>query len=187
MKLLSDREASEWCAQFGLDVEADGGSPAVRLASGESPQLRVLVPQLARDVVTFGYVLLMSAISTDDELDFQGALLWLRDWDIWSSTTERVGLQLLAGMRMPDEKSTDIRSAPAHLLAASEIAATQSLLLLPLLFQWDAIYLPPAGGFACVISHHGFITFHARDDATVARLRARFVRAGYESDEIRDA
>lgn len=185
MKLLSDAEAARWCAMLGLEVQADGGTPRIRFAAGGSSHLRISVPVHARDLLTFAYVALMSAIATDDELDFQGALLWLTDWDIWSATTERVGLELLKELRAEDLLKGDLRSAPAHLLAADEIIRAQSLLLLPLLFLWDAFYVPPAGGLLCAVSHHGFVDIHARDASTLARLRERFARAGYTGDESR--
>lgn len=182
MKLLSEVEAKRWCTPLGVEVQGS----SVGYAAGQSLRLRLPVPTQTRDLLTFVYVLLMSAISTDDELDFQGALLWLTDWDIWSPTTERVGLHLLIGARGSEPNSVDVRSAPAHLLATHEIAQAQSLLLLPLLFQWDALYVPPTGAFVCSASHEGAVELHVRDVATLARLRARFARSGYEGDEIRD-
>jgi hypothetical protein len=107
----------------------------------------------------------------DEENAFGGALVWLTDWDIWSETIERVGLELLRGVRNSDNA---VRETPAHLFEPSEQVGTHVLLSLIMLFQWDAFLIPPVGRTIVRASHDGYVEISANSPEDMTFLKAWF-------------
>lgn len=62
---------------------------------------------------------------------------------------------------------------------AGEIAAAHSLLILSLIFQWDAYYVPGSKQFLAFVSHDGFVEITAGSAAFHQRLYNRFTRGGW--------
>ncbi|MBK7785614.1 MAG: hypothetical protein IPJ57_14110 [Gemmatimonadetes bacterium] len=179
MELLSDEQAIRWCAERGLQPVNELPSTRIGFPGGESYRLRLAVAGSATEVVGLGYALAMTAVPGDDETAFQGGLLWLQDWDIWSETTERVGHLLLNSLRQSAQGASPVRTSPAHVFHRSEFIEAHAALAVALLFQWDAFYVPVIGAFYAFLSHHGQIEVVARDKVTYSDLLARFERGGF--------
>lgn len=173
MILLSDNDARLAIRERGLEVGS--GSPRERIvfARGEPPAVRITTPTKSLDQVALAYSLLMSSVHSDDEQDFPGGILWLQDWNIWSEVPERVGMALFDGLRgfAGFAKPTDEQAA--LLYDSSELVRLHSALSLVLMFQWDAHYVPSAGGFFAFASHEGYVDIHARTDAHRNALHVR--------------
>jgi hypothetical protein len=171
---LTREEAVRWCAERGVEARLERFATLGLAGSVESIWIRV--PPEDRRSVALACVLLMSEVEDDLEESFAGGLLWLTDWDIWSEITERVGLLLLAGLR----GGADPRESPAELFEAARLPAAQAALTLPLLFQWDAWFVPSVPRWAAAVSHHGHVDVVADSDARLAALFERFQQGGWE-------
>jgi hypothetical protein len=178
VNLVSKTQAAEWCLERGLAGE--GSLPATRITfrDGFEQRIRIPVSGSPGEIVTMAYVLLMSDVPDDDERQFAGGLLWLQDWDIWSETTERVGLLLLRGSRCHAKPDYAIKDRPAELFDGSEFPAAQAALALPLMFQWDAYFVPLSGSYFVYSSHHGHVDVVVQDGAQQQAFLRRFEEAG---------
>lgn len=177
MLLVSELESSRWCEQRGLG--SSGGLKSGKLAfrDGEQFRSRFAVQGSATDVVSLAYVMIMTGVPNDDEAAFTGGLVVLQDWDIWSETIERVGHLLLHRCRAIVSPTPSVLQSPGHILGATDFTEAQTLVTLPLLFQWEALYVPADGTFACLISHHGHFDILSRGRTTHQRILARFKAA----------
>lgn len=140
---------------------------------------RLEVPEETFRTVSLAYVILMSDVPTDDEPDFAGGSLWLRDWDIWGGGAGRVGCDLLRSIREASGIDGAVKESPVLILGPGEIALAHSALTLALLFQWDAFYLPESAHFFAFASHDGYVDLVASRPSVLQRLYERFSRGGW--------
>lgn len=184
MDLLSDEQAIRWCAERGLRAVNDLPTTRIGFPGAESHRLRFAVAGSATEVVGLGYALAMTAVPRDDETEFQGGLIWLQDWDIWSETTERVGHLLLDALRKSAKVPESMEASPAHLFGPPEFVEAHTVLALALLFQWDALYVPVVGDYFAFLSHHGHIDVVTRNPKLHSDLLARFERGGFNPTSV---
>lgn len=174
MELLSDEEALAWMRDAGL--RANGGWHLGR-AGGESAcdwVFRVQVPEDATAIAGLAYTIAITGAPDHDEAKFQGALLWLRQWEIWSESIDRTGYALLDGVRRLSGQSDPLDAAPAQSFGAGEFFPCCASLCLPMMFQWDARFIGAEARCAVVISHEGFIEFVTWAEEPYLELLTRF-------------
>jgi hypothetical protein len=126
-------------------------------------------PEAARRLA-LAYSLLMTGTPADDEEQFDGCLLWLTDYAIWSPTFERIGLRFLESLAAGIPES----GAGARLFGATDFVDAQATLSLCLLFEWDAYLAPNSGEFIAFVSHDGPVHVIARTPAHFESLFRRF-------------
>lgn len=186
MRLLKTEGATEWCEARGIAVNPGRIPNRLGFANRDELGLRVTASREGLRAVDLANVLLRSTLGgDDDEEDFPGGLLWLQDWNMWSETTERVGLMLLERLRGTETLATDLRAAPAQLFAPSEFVLAHASLTLPILFQWDAYVIPPREGLFMFISHHGHVDVVSSSETLHERLRKKFGDSVWSSTVIR--
>ncbi len=171
MELLTSASAKAWCEAKQLFVRReDLARPRLQFDEG-AHAIRIPVPASALHAVALAYVIIMTGVIDDDERNVDGGLIWMVDWDIGSDTHERVGLSLLSAMR--GASGGDVLERPCQLFCENELAVLHTALALPLLFQWDAFFVPISGEFIAFASHDGFVdlTFRSRSAADEARNR----------------
>lgn len=180
MKLITKQDALKWCNERGIAIREDSPhSSRLRFDCGMRA-VRVGVDGSAVNIFNLAYVLLMTGVPDDDEDRFEGALVWLRDWDIWSEGIEHVGHLLLAGIRGSGLGSPSVLEAPAHVFGPDEFVAAKATLVLPMLFQWDALLAPVHGRFVACLSHHGHFDLFVPDIESELELVARFNVGGHD-------
>lgn len=172
MKLLDDRSASAILHERGLIVTAGPSSGRIHFERETSP-IRLQISPKSLEQVALVYVLLMSSVHSDDEQDFPGGILWLQDWNIWSPVPERVGMTLFDGLRGFKGFAVTTDDQPVMLYDAGELISLHAALTLVLMFQWDAHFVPNAGGFFVFASHEGYVDIHCRTDAHRDALEIR--------------
>jgi len=162
MRTMSDAQAHGWCAERDVHVEL-GPPGGLRLGDGGESRFRVSVPDEATAVVALAYVIVMTGVESYEEENFKGAMVWMRRWEIWSESIDRVGYSFM-GADAPTDQT------PARLFAAGEFVGAQAALSLPMMFQWDALFVPAMAGFSVEISHHGHFDFIVRAQEQAALL-----------------
>lgn len=108
-----------------------------------------------------------------EESPFQGGLLWITGFGIWGENSEKTGLMMLKRMLSGCGESATLAENPAQLFGAEEIYETHSFLLLPILFGWDALWIPATADYVVSISHHGTASVTSRNRAVHDELRSR--------------
>src|SRR5216117_3106348 len=102
MRAMGFEEAHQWCLARGIAAD----SPklvTLKFHSGLAKCWEIQLPREATRSMALAYILLMSMVPDDDESKFEGALLWIRQWGIWSETTERVGMNIVESIRLAKE------------------------------------------------------------------------------------
>lgn len=178
IQLLTDEGAVSWCRARGL--VAGGLLPSKRLAFAMEPALGFRTPlgESAISLMSLDYVLLMSLVPDDDEQRFPGGILWLQEWDIWSETTERVGQLIARRLRGEQGFAWSLQDRPAQVFGVGQITEARAAFAIPLLFQWDAHFVPATGTHCCFSSHDGYLDVYARDSEVLDRLVTRFEVGG---------
>ncbi len=176
MKLLTAVAAEDWCRKQGCFVGGDLVSKSVTLPPSGSPDCRVTVPTEATEAAALAYVIAMTAVPDFLEGRFEGAMLWMRRWEIWSESIDRVGLLLLNGVRASSGQGPALEVAPAHLFLPTEFDAAHACLTLPLIFQWDAHFVPERGAFVAFVSHEGHVDLWAANKEMRGSLLGRLER-----------
>jgi hypothetical protein len=136
-------------------------------------------PPEATRRLALAYSLLMTGTADDDETRFEGCLLWLTDYAIWSPTFERVGLRLLDAL-VPSSEQTAGRIL---VFDARELVSAQSVLTLCLLFEWDAYVVPHSGEFIGFISHDNPVQVAARTPRLFEAFFERFDNEHWQARE----
>jgi len=111
---------------------------------------------LARFLATIGY----------ESRDFEGALLWFNQWGVWNRSDEGVGYRIIEAMNMAVGQPKAFEAAPGHLFRADELHDAIGMLLQPMVFGWDASYLPRwsygTDEFFLHVSHDSFVSVVTR-------------------------
>lgn len=160
MQLLSDEDAQAWCTVRGAAVESLGSGPP-SFIDGMTSRMRVAIPNEATAAVGLAYVLVMAGVPDHAEAQFQGALLWLRRWHLWSESIDRVGELLLVGANEEIPGIDTLEATPGLAFPRGAFARVHASLCVPMLFQWDAWYCPNGGHLFATLSHHGQLDIFA--------------------------
>ena len=183
MRLLSLPDAADMLLKGG-PVAVDHRGHRLALTTARDTRIRLDVPSDYSRVISLAYVVAMSDVPSDDELDFTGASIWIVDWNIWGEASDRVGCVLLDAVRLSAETARPIAEAPVILLGADELGRAHSLLTLSLIFQWDAYYVPGSNKFAVFASHDGYLEILPPDSLVERRLFDRFTRGGWSPELV---
>lgn len=166
MKVFTLEAAKEWCIVRGVDSSL-GNRQFYTL--GGSDRFSITLEEKPSDTVLLTDYLAPSW----EETAFQGGLLWITGFDIWGANSEKTGLAMLKQMRSGHGESATLSEKPGQLFGAEELYEAHSFLLLPILFGWDALWVPDAADYVVSISHHGTATVVSRNRATHDELRSR--------------
>lgn len=141
MKVLTRSEIYESFASFGqigmdrVQCEEHGpffAHPEADCILLDYPSKLERIPFFARLLAKLGY----------DEGDFEGARLWFTEWGVWNTREEAIGYQTIEAMNLAAGQPSSFEAAPGHHFRADEFTAAAAMLMQPMLFGWDAYYLP---------------------------------------------
>ncbi len=155
MRATTYEEAAAWFQERGWVVGAQG--------SNTRPLAVVPIPldSGAKTAMAWGIVSLIGP--------GQSCALLVHDTDIWPSSANPF---LFAAARRGLGCDADIDDWPGHLLDPGEGDALEALLCLCLYFVWGAYLADESGDWLVAISHDEYVACWARDEATLARVRA---------------
>ena len=135
----------------------------------EYPPKLERLPFFAGYLATLGY----------EAKDFQGALLWFTEWGVWNSLDEGIGYRIIETMHSAAGQPRSFETGPGHTFRADELQEAIGMLLQPMVFGWDAMFVPwwayGYNEFFLHVSHDSFVSavtrtkeFHVK---TFDRLR----------------
>ena len=99
------------------------------------------------------------------------SLIWFTDWGVWNEIHERAGMYIIEQMRRANGEGEPLIGKPGHLFEASEAAALQSFLILPVFFSWDAYLAPISGEYFVFNSHDEFVCLLSKTRKTHERMK----------------
>jgi hypothetical protein len=141
MKVLSESEIRESFAsfgQFGYDrLQSDEKGPFFA-----HPEADCIVLEYPTKLEQFPFFAATLARLAYDESDFEGARLWFTEWGVWNERDEGVGCQIVETMNRAAGQPMSFEAGPGHQFRADEFTSAVGMLMQPMLFGWDAYYLP---------------------------------------------
>ena len=164
MKLLSADESRSWCAERGLRLSRAG---YLDYPTDEAYSAVISLPKAALEGIGLANVLARELSGAPEG----SSLLWLRSWNIWSEDFEEIGAALYKGL-LARRGQVELASLPGQLLEGGESPVLKSLLVVPILFQWDAYLVPAHAEHLVFICHDGFVNFLARTEDRLDKLLA---------------
>ena len=163
MRVLTKSEAESWLPRASVkrDKNGDLGFP-----HGKNLTIRMPLPEKTYRIASLANFLLTGFHGSP----FNGGLMWLTDWGMWSEVCEQAAYKMFELMRQPYDESRPLIEAPAHLFTREEKVAAQSFLILPILFGWDDYFIPESGRHFAFTSNDEFIDVVSNDDETHANM-----------------
>jgi hypothetical protein len=141
MRVLSEAEIHSSFAsfgQFGKDrIQCDEHGPYFEYSEADCilldyPSKLEQFPFFVRLLARLGY----------EDADFEAARLWFTQSGVWNSREEAIGYQIIESINCAAGQPTSFEAGPGHLFRADEFTAAVAMLMQPMLFGWDAFYLP---------------------------------------------
>ncbi|MGD0790847.1 MAG: hypothetical protein ABR920_03670 [Terriglobales bacterium] len=168
MQVLSSAEVQKWFSGFPAPstdyVQSNSrelffAHPEASCIDLEYPPKLERLPFFARLLATIGY----------DVQHFGGAMLWFTAWHVWNSEDEAVGYHVVEAMGRSCGQPVSFEVAPGHLFRSDELTDVVAMLLQPMIFGWDAFYLPRwsygTDEFFLHVSHDSFVSVVTRTAA----------------------
>jgi hypothetical protein len=158
MRILNDSEARSWLAERGIQENA---AKQLRFQAAKKTLELALAPPATREAVTALALNLVGVLSSGSPW-----LLWLKDFSIWSDDTEEIGWKIVDTFAQVVQQPVLNVNSSAMLFGADEEVVLKAVLLVPILFLWDA-YLVHGGGNTFVRLDHDQHNAIATRDASV--------------------
>ena len=117
-------------------------------------KFRIPLPEIGLEIIALTHVL----INVIEE-DKSGLFLWLKDFDIWSPDTEKIGISMYQSMLPPQ---TNIYEHPILSIESVEVTEQKALSIITMLFQWDLYLVPENAKYIIFFSHDGYIQIESR-------------------------
>ncbi len=179
MKALSDLDAQRWCETRLLTFS--------KVASGFSylrfPDVNycvvVEIPERAMRSVALSHLLLTYSVKDQEESNFEGGLLWLRDWNIGSPELERAGHRVLECLRACSGEVGLLADLPAQVLERHEFLEAGAAIVQVMVYGWDAYYVPVDAQFFLFVSNDDLLYLVSRSRLVVQHAAERLTRGGW--------
>jgi hypothetical protein len=142
---LTKEQSIAWCEQRAISVSKDK-----HLYFPESRRcIAIELPEKPFQLVS----LANSLLPYSETVAFRGALLWIRQWGVWSELVERAGYRVLEVMRRVHGDAKTPEEAPGYVFDSQELVDLQVCLIQPMLIGWDAFLVPDSGDYVVATSH----------------------------------
>ena len=165
LRVLTEAELNDWFAKSArqgtetLQYDADGPfftHSEANCIHVEYPQKLERLPFLARTLATITY----------ESQDFAGALLWFTGWGVWNYLDEGIGYRIVEAIHSAAGQQKSFEAGPGHHFRGDELNEAIGLLIQPMIFGWDASYVPRwsygPDQFFLHVSHDSFVTVVTR-------------------------
>jgi hypothetical protein len=168
MKILTDREAMEWCEQWPLQFGFD--DRGLLCAPERSHTHRVDLSKMPwRDLLSTARAL--AHLGCHSVGAFSGGLVWIRRTHIAVPEMEEIVVRALERLRLGYGENRSLETARAHLFRSDESPECSATLLLVLLAEWDAYFVHSSGDWVAFIDNDDHITVTAKSAETARDLK----------------
>jgi hypothetical protein len=167
MRTKSKSEFAEWCSLQGL---RDSGREWPIYLGSDSYSFLLKLPQSPYRAVALARMCFPFA----DSVEFQGAMIWFREWGIGTDVDEETGMQATLRMRGALGETRPLIDIPGHVFSPDEFADARAFWTVPIVFGWDAILFPRKSDYFVFNSHDEVICFVSRTKEAHSLLHEEF-------------
>lgn len=107
-------------------------------------------------------------------------LLWLTDFDIWSTEIEEIGWALMEALV---QSKLELNSS-AFLFGADEKVKLKAAIVIPLLFDWDALLIRDDGKTFVTIDHDHQVAISTVDESIANEIKASQLQPWIKSSDL---
>jgi hypothetical protein len=145
MKTITKEQSIAWCQRRAIAVTREDYPyfPENRSC------IAIELPEKPYQLVA----LANSLLPYSETVPFRGALLWIRQWGVWSELVERAGVRVMEVMRLIHGETKPFAEAPGNVFDENELVDLQVCFVQPLLIGWDAFLVPESGNYLVATSH----------------------------------
>jgi hypothetical protein len=165
VRTLTYEESKEWCERAPLSMKV-----------GQNAQLRYKTPAVFGASIRIpleagpAVALCSGLLAFEANVDFYGGLVWLANWDTGTPQIERAGLKMIEQMRRGYGACSSIENAPGNLFRTDEVADLHAFLCVPMLFGWDAYFIPRGTRYFAYVRRNGFLYLVTEEEKTHSAL-----------------
>jgi hypothetical protein len=186
MKVLTAEmvtKSLDWCKDLG-DVYVKYDGKRLYYTHPETASFDVAFPKSVDQLPDFVRGL---AALCSEEKHFDGAKIWFTDAGIWDEFVEGIGYQILESINTAAGQPMSFWEARGYHFRADQLHKALGVLIQPMVFGWDAYYLPLWSWGGCSeyflhVSHDHYVSvttrskdFHDRAIKTLAEQDLDFV------------
>jgi hypothetical protein len=149
MQVFSTDETTGWSQKRGITLSGN----KLSFDAKNTWSLDIQLPKDARELTALAF----SLLNVNPSGNFQGALLWFKDWAMHSSDLDQSGLAILQQMRRGHGQEKTLAESPGHVFLEDEWLPLYSFFMIPLWYRWDAFLAESHGNWFIFTSHEGHL------------------------------
>ncbi len=187
MKVLTNAEVLEHFVKrdsvFNTPEYVQGDESGLFYTHPEASCIRVPYPPelerlafFARHMSTLGY----------EPWHFNSALLWVHQFGIWNSAVEGIGYRIVEQMNRAAGQPAAFETSQGHEFRADELTEAAAAFLQPMIFSWDAYYLPQwswgTGEFFIFVSHDSYLVVVTKTKAFHEKVFSELEKMNYNPE-----
>jgi hypothetical protein len=123
----------------------------------------------------FAYLasIIPSLVTVEEEVNWNGGAVWYQDYDVWNHQNNVQGWTMIERLRMGYGELRPFGQATVNVFHDTDLSILPAFLLAPLIYGWDAYYIPYDRGSFASISHDGYWTVSTETETDYLRLQAK--------------
>ncbi len=168
MKTLNPIEFARWCDGHGIEL-GDRRWLQFRVED----KLTFLV-KLPKGPPYKAVALARMCFPFTEGKQFLGAVVYFREWGIWNSLDEEMGMCTVQKMRAAYGENRGLSEAPAQVFSEDEFPDARAFWTLPIILGWDAFLIPESPDYFVFNSHDEVVSFVCRTKQRYEQLLDAF-------------
>jgi hypothetical protein len=114
-----------------------------------------------------------SLVCEGGDAPWRGGAVWYQDYDVWNHQNNVAGWTMIERIRAGYGELRPFGMATVNIFRDNDLSILPAFLLAPLIYGWDAYYIPQERGSFAFISHDGYWTISTETDADFAALQEK--------------
>jgi hypothetical protein len=125
----------------------------------------------------FAYLagLIPALVCEDYESAWRGGAVWYQDYDVWNHQNNVHGWTMIERIRAGYGELRPFAEATVNVFRDTDLSILPSFLLAPLIYGWNAYYIPQERGSFASINHDGYWTISTETEADYVRLQEKLL------------
>jgi hypothetical protein len=130
----------------------------------------------------FAYLagLIPSLVSIEHDTNWHGGAVWYQDYDVWDHQNNVQGWTMIERIRAGYGELRPFGKATVNVFRDTDLSILPAFLLAPLMYGWDAYYIPQERGTFASISHDGYWTITTETEVDFIQLQSKL--SHYDND-----
>jgi hypothetical protein len=141
----------------------------------DHPEAKCVGLELPDTPSGFAYLagIIPSLLTNFDGLNWTGGAVWYQDYDVWNHQNNVAGWTMIERIRAGYGELRPFGAATVNIFRDTDLSVLPAFLLAPLIYGWNAYYIPQDRGSFASISHDGFWTISTETEADHVGLQEK--------------